>query len=85
MKDDPQREQIIAQIVRRIAQHGLTQPALLFLEAHRPLGFLGAQALVFLQPLFGIDGSSVQRYAQILEDPEALEQLIEALQVQDID
>ncbi len=38
-------------VAHQIERWGLSAPALLFLEAHRPLAWLGGQALLLLQPV----------------------------------
>lgn len=81
----PGEEQLIAQLAQRIDHLGMSRPALLFLEAHRPLGFLGAQALVFLQPILGINGAVLRQYTQLLEEPDAINRLIEHLEAKDVD
>ncbi len=43
--DHQRREQLIDDLVRRAARANLTAPAILFLEMHKPLAFLGAQFL----------------------------------------
>ena len=66
----------------RIHRSGLAIVALPFLEIGRGLGFLIGQALLLAQPALGIlvDEASVTRYVALLEDPVALESLIERIE-----
>lgn len=65
---DAQRA-IAERLVREIVRRRMSTPALLFLEASRPLNMLGAQALHFLQPLISAvaDGDGPRRFAEFLE------------------
>ncbi len=72
-----------------ICEKGLRAPAILFLEAHKPLAPLGSQALLLLQPLLGDvggllgwgDGERViEECALLLEDPEGVERLLACLE-----
>ncbi|MBI2845869.1 MAG: hypothetical protein HYX86_04920 [Chloroflexi bacterium] len=60
-------------LAQRIKELGLAEPALLFLEGHRPLSFLGSQVLIFASPFLG---EVAHKYAALLEDPSALQSLI---------
>jgi hypothetical protein len=79
---DPQRRgQMIEGVSRRIAGMGMTAPAILFLEMYKPLAFLGAQLLYAFQPLLnvGLDDADLREFALLLENPGAVEQLIDRL------
>jgi hypothetical protein len=60
---------IAERLVREIVRRRMSTPALLFLEACRPLNMLGAQALHFLQPLISAvaDGDAPRHFAEFLE------------------
>ncbi|MFQ6059205.1 MAG: hypothetical protein ACE5MB_10050 [Anaerolineae bacterium] len=76
------RDELIEGLARKIAHLGLTTPAILFLEAHKPLSFLGSQALLFSQPLLGflLGDKEAQDYALLLEDRENVERLLRSLE-----
>ena len=78
------RDELIQDLAQRIAQLGLTTPALFFLEAHKPLSFLGSQALLFSQPLLGLllGDEAVKDYALLLEDRENVDRLLRSLEKQ---
>jgi len=40
----------IADVAKKISQSGLAEPAILLLEAHKPLAFIGSQLLLIAQP-----------------------------------
>ncbi len=75
------REQLIDDLARRAARAHVTAPAILFLEMHKPLAFLGAQFLWAAQPFLALRFShaDVQEIARLLEDPGSVERLIERL------
>jgi hypothetical protein len=69
-------------LCRRIRRWKLTLPALLFLEIARPFSFLASQGLLLGQPLLSylVDGSSINRYAELLADRENLDRLVGRLE-----
>jgi hypothetical protein len=67
----------------------LSSPAILFLEAHKPLAPIGSQALFFLQPLLGVvgplfgwfdDDRILADCAALLEDPAAIDHILAHLE-----
>ncbi|MCB9421040.1 MAG: hypothetical protein H6667_14655 [Ardenticatenaceae bacterium] len=72
----------LAEIVRR---YGLRDPALMVLEAGRPLAFLGGQLLWLLQPALSllVPGKQVAALAQVLEKPETVSALVARLETSD--
>ena len=82
MTDDSRRSELVEKLAEAVARRGLRTPAIWLLEMHKPLGFLGAQALLFFQPLLGVmAGDDVVRdYAALLEDPTGVEHLLERLE-----
>ena len=48
---DTSGDQQVERIVHIITRWGLVTPAITFLEANKPLSFVGSQALLMLQPL----------------------------------
>lgn len=76
------RDEIIERVARRIEALGMTTPAILMLEAHKPLSFLGSQALLVLQPVLGLalDAQTSSAYAEFLEDRRNVELLIRRLE-----
>lgn len=80
--DAPRRQQLIDGFARRVAGLGLTAPAILFLEMHKPLAFLGAQFLWAAQPLLsiGFSEADLRDFAAIIEDRAGVEELIDRLE-----
>jgi hypothetical protein len=74
-------DQQIEHLATSIAERNLVMPAILALELLKPLGFLGSQAWLLVEPLFGPRGRELGRqYATLLEDREAVERLICSLE-----
>lgn len=73
-------------LLRRLAQainrRGMSAAAVLFLESIRPLGYLGSQAMVFLQPFltFLFSPQEYERLAALLERREGVGLLIDAIE-----
>jgi hypothetical protein len=81
----PEQNVFIDQVAGAIQQSGLRQPALLVLDAGRPLAFLGGQLLWMLQPALSLllPGKKISQMAQILEKPDAVSALVTRLETQD--
>ncbi|MDQ3938890.1 MAG: hypothetical protein M3253_09475 [Chloroflexota bacterium] len=75
------REDPIEYVAREIQLHGLTGPAVMFLEASRPYRPLGSQAMLFFDPVLrGIFGSGSIALARVLADDQGIDRLIERLE-----
>ena len=72
----------VEKVTRKISGLGLTAPAILFLEAHKPLAFLSSQLLLIAQPSLNLFVSphSTQSMVNLLADPSQLEQLMTQLE-----
>jgi len=75
-------EELITKVVDRIKRMGLEAPAILFLEAHKPLAFIGGQILYFSRPFLGLifGFQDVSLFAKILSTPGGVERLLEKLE-----
>lgn len=76
--------ELIERVARRLHAWGLGAPAILFLQMHAPLSFLGSQLILAGQPFVGwLTGDRVLReLAVLLEEPENVERLIARLEQQ---
>jgi hypothetical protein len=65
----PAQEAVVDRLCAEIVRRGLTGPALLMLEMHRPLNYAAAQMLHFLQPLAAIvtDTGGYVEFTKFLE------------------
>ncbi len=83
--DEP-LDEIVEDVAREIVLRGLTETAVHFLEANRPYRPLGADAMLFFDPVlrqvFGGDHADASR---ILADDAGIEQLIARLEEEGID
>lgn len=74
---DEQRDELVEQVAREIQLRGLTGPAVSFLEASRPYRPLGANAMLFFDPLLrGFFGGDLASASEILADDAGIEMLI---------
>ena len=72
----------IDKVANKIADLGLTTPAVVLLESHRPLAFVGSQLLLVAQPTLDIflPQNLVRNTANLLSSPDQLETLIVKLE-----
>jgi hypothetical protein len=77
-----QQDLLIDRLAQQISRWGLTAPAILFLEANKPLSMIASQALLFFQPLLGflLDDEVISGYAQLFEDQANVERLLHLLE-----
>ena len=78
---DEQRDELVEQVAREIQLRGLTTPAVHFLQASRPYRPLGANAMLFFDPVLrGLFGGELAGASAILADDAGIEQLIARLE-----
>src|SRR3954452_17497501 len=78
------RDELVEQVAREIQLRGLTTPAVHFLQASRPYRPLGANAMMFFDPVLrGLFGGAMKGATAILPDDAGIELLIARLE--DID
>lgn len=80
--DAARREELIETIASHVRRLGLEAPGIAFLEASKPLSFLGSQCLLFLQPLLSafVSHAVTDDLAGLLEDRAGIERLIQRLE-----
>jgi len=78
---EEQRDELVEQVAREIQLLGLTGPAVHFLEASRPYRALGANAMLFFDPVLrGVFGGELASVTEILADDTGIELLIARLE-----
>jgi len=78
---DEQRSELVEEVAREIQLRGLTVPAVQFLQASRPYRALGANAMLFFDPVLrSIFGGELPVASAILADDTGIELLIERLE-----
>ena len=78
---EEQRDELVEQLAREIQLRGLTTPAVHFLQASRPYRPLGANAMLFFDPVLrGFFGGELATASEILADDDGIEQLIERVE-----
>ena len=71
----------IEKVAVKISTMGLELPAILMLEAHKPLTFFANQGLIFLSPiLYPLFGGKTERAAKFFEQRDNVEKLIKRLE-----
>jgi hypothetical protein len=80
--DTQRREQLLDRCARRIADLGMAAPAILFLEAYKPLSFLGAQLLWIAQPFLNgvFNPADLRDFTLLVQDDAGAEALIARLE-----
>ncbi len=86
-------EQMIERLVGWIVDRELAVPAILLLEAYKPLALIGGQALLFLQPFLGLIrpmlnspggeqglDDSLTEWAMLLQEPGAIDRVLVRLE-----
>jgi len=76
------RDELIERLARRIVDLGLLAPAIVFLEAYKPLAFLGAQMLWVAEPFLksAFHPNDLRDFATLMQDDEGTEALITRLE-----
>jgi hypothetical protein len=78
---DDQRDELVEQVAREIQLRGLTAGAVHFLHASRPYRPLGANAMLFFDPVLrGVFGGELASASALLADEDGIEQLIDRLE-----
>ena len=78
---EDQRDELVEQVAREIQLRGLTEAAVSFLEASRPYRPLGANAMLFFDPVLrGFFGGDLASASEILADDTGIELLIARLE-----
>jgi len=89
----PTDQEILDRLAGWVVDRRLTAPAIFLLESHRPVSFLGSQALIAASPIVHFFESALQtffgpeyahaayrRFAELLEDRDTVERLIVAIE-----
>lgn len=79
---DENEAQVIDRLAAKLRGWGLAAPGIAFLEANKPLSFLGSQLLLFVQPLLStfIQPTVTDDYISLLQDRTKVEELIRKLE-----
>ncbi len=81
------KNEIINKLAEGIVKRRLTAPTIMFLESVKPMNYLGSQLMIFLEPvvlsIFNI--TQYREVAVILEERDAIETIIKAIEKTDDD
>lgn len=81
----PEEDAVLEKVAQKVIQWHMSVPAIMFLESVKPLNFIGAQAMVFFEPLvqsiFSIKDYDTLRVA--LERRENIENLLQKIEAHD--
>ncbi len=78
--DSKRRDEIVNAIAERVRQFGVIVPAIFFLEMHKPLSYVGGQAMHFFAPIVGTFFETFEDYAYFFDDRNNVELLIQRLE-----
>ena len=69
---------MITQLAKEIVSHGMSTPAIFFLEMVKYVSFLGSQLMVFFGPIITVfvQGHQYYEIAELLEDRDNVEFLL---------
>lgn len=72
------QKDIITGLATKIVRHGMSTPAIFFLEMGKYVSFLGSQLMVFFGPIITVfvQGHAYYQIAELLEDRENVEFLL---------
>ncbi|MFQ3549329.1 MAG: hypothetical protein SNJ70_06225 [Armatimonadota bacterium] len=75
-------DNFLNQVAEAVVKRGFELPAILFLEAHKPLSFVASQMLLVASPLFAplIGFDKIDKLSYILSDRKNIEKLIEKIE-----
>lgn len=77
---EEEEQRLIDNIAKRVVDKGLEAPAIMFLEATRPLSFIASQmAIVALGPLLGFN-QSFPKYTGLFMKEENVSRIIERIE-----
>ena len=73
---------VVDRVCLEIVRRRLTTPALILLETSRPLNYLGAQAMHFLEPIVSaiLDGDGYRRFTEFIERRGSVDYFCDRLQ-----
>ena len=73
---------IITQLAEKITSHGMSTPAIFFLEMVKYVSFLGSQLMVFFGPIITVfvQGHQYYQIAELLEDRDNVEFLLREIE-----
>lgn len=77
----PEEKELLDALAEKARGRAMGDLAAMALESTRPLHHLGSQGIVFLSPMLSmiLNKEEVSRYAEILENPAAVNYLVERL------
>jgi hypothetical protein len=78
---DDSRDALIERVAVQLETAGVSAPAIAFLEANRPLAFVGSQMLLVAQPFLSPFAASLDGWVEVLEDRGSVERLIRRLEM----
>ncbi len=79
---DEERDLFFARVAREVCRRGMEVPAVLALELHRPLTFMGSQVLAIFTPMLApaFGWTNLQKLYRLMEDRTNLDRLLEAIE-----
>ena len=78
----PAEQAVLDKLARKVHQHGMAVPAILFLESVKPLNFVASQVMVFFQPFINafLDTREYDLFTTMLEKRSTIENLLSKIE-----
>ncbi|MGE3063578.1 MAG: hypothetical protein AB7T10_08105 [bacterium] len=79
---EERKKEILLKIAKNIVARGLTTPAIMFLESVKPMNFVGAQVMIFFEPII-LTFFNIKEYreaALMFEERGTVEKLINEIE-----
>lgn len=75
-------ERLIGKVVEQVSKHKLQTPAVLFLEMHKPLGYIASQAAIAFSPFIGpfVGMNNLDEFTKLIAKRESVEKLIQRIE-----
>jgi len=84
-KITPEQDEVLDKVAKKVVQKRMTVPALMFIESVKPLNFIGAQLMVFFEPIVQslFEFKSYNIFREAIENRDNVEILMQKIEKYD--
>jgi hypothetical protein len=81
----PEQEEVLDKVAKKVVQKRMTVPAIVFIESVKPLNFIGAQVMVFFEPIVQslFEFKSYNIFREAIENRDNVELLMQKIEKYD--